>query len=154
MDRLLRERVHDPYKARRKLSDPMVCPDCGAIYRNGRWQWGERPDGAEEDLCQACQRINDRFPAGEITVAGAFVRRHRAEIERLVRNQEALEKRERPLHRIMTLEGGGDELRITTTDIHLPRRIGEALRRAYEGELDYRYDKESYFIRVRWRRDA
>ena len=45
-------------------------------------------------------------------------------------------------------EGGG--IVITTTDIHLPRRIGEALHHAYHGDLDFHYIKESYLIRVRW----
>ena len=43
---------------------------------------------------------------------------------------------------------------LKTTDIHLPRRIGEALHRAYEGKLDFHYEEESYFIRVAWNRDA
>jgi hypothetical protein len=43
---------------------------------------------------------------------------------------------------------------ITTTDIHLPRRIGAALQDAYEGELEFHYEEESYAIRVSWRRDA
>ena len=41
-----------------------------------------------------------------------------------------------------------------TTDIHLPRRIGEALHHAHRGELDFHYDKEAYAIRVSWRRDG
>ena len=39
---------------------------------------------------------------------------------------------------------------ITTTDIHLPRRIGQALHSAYKGSLDVHYDEEGYFIRVHW----
>jgi hypothetical protein len=30
-DRLIRERIHDPYKMRLKLPDPTLCPDCGAV---------------------------------------------------------------------------------------------------------------------------
>ena len=69
------------------------------------------------------------------------------------RNQEEQEKSERPLHRIMAIEDGRDGVLIKTTDIHLPRRIGQAVHSAYEGELDYRYNEDSYFIRVSWRRD-
>ena len=64
-----------------------------------------------------------------------------------------MEKGEHPMHRIMELNAAQDEIRITTTDIHLPRRIGEALHRAYEGTLDVSYDKNAYFVRVRWVRD-
>lgn len=153
-DRLIRERIHDPYKARRKLPEPTVCPRCQAVYQSGRWTWNDRPANAKEGLCQACHRINDKFPAGELTLGGSFLRRHRSELEHLARNEEKLETGEHPLNRIMAIEDRGGELLITTTDIHLPRRIGEALRRAYEGELDYHYDEESHFIRVTWRRDA
>ena len=33
---------------------------------------------------------------------------------------------------------------------HLPRRIGEALRSAYDGTLDLGYADEDRFIRVSW----
>lgn len=153
-DRLIRERVHDPYKMRRKLPEPTVCPQCQAVYRDGRWEWGDRPADAHEELCQACHRINDKYPAGELTLKGDFLRRHRLEVEHLARNEERLENGEHPLNRIMAIEDRGEDLLITTTDIHLPRRIGDALHRAYEGELDYHYDEESHFIRVSWRRES
>ena len=31
-ERMIRERVHDPYKTRLKLPDPTVCPRCGAVF--------------------------------------------------------------------------------------------------------------------------
>ena len=42
---------------------------------------------------------------------------------------------------------------ITTTDMHLPRRIADALRHAYKGETRVRYDEEGYFVRVNWTRE-
>jgi len=42
---------------------------------------------------------------------------------------------------------------ISTTDTHLPQRIGEALHHAYQGELHLRYSKDQQFIRVLWVRD-
>jgi hypothetical protein len=42
-DRLIREPEHDPYKSRRKLPEPTACPECGAVFREGRWQWVEVP---------------------------------------------------------------------------------------------------------------
>ena len=152
-DRLIRENVHDPYKARLKLAEPSVCSQCGAVFQKGRWAWGSPPSDAQEALCQACRRTNDGYPAGEVTLSGDFLRQHRQEILNLARNQEELEKSERPLHRIMAIEDGGHSVLIKTTDIHLPRRIGEAEHNAYEGELDYRYNEDTYFIRVSWRRD-
>jgi hypothetical protein len=46
-----------------------------------------------------------------------------------------------------------DAIVVQTTDIHLPRRIGEALNHAYRGELDFHYEEEAYSIRVKWTRD-
>ena len=151
-DRLIRERVHDPYKARLKLPEPALCPQCKAVYQQGRWRWDEPPAGAAEALCQACHRINDKYTAGELTLRGGFLKDHKTEILHLVRNEEKLEGGEHPLNRIMEVEDRGEVVVITTTDIHLPRRIGEAIHRAYQGELNFHYEEESYSIRVRWNR--
>lgn len=151
-DRLIHERVHDPYKARLKLVDPSVCPQCGAVYESDRWRWGAPPVDAGEQLCQACHRINDQYPAGEVNLSGEFLAAHKEEVIHLARNQEQLENAEHPLHRIMSIDDRQDEVVITTTDIHLPRRIGQALHSAYKGSLDVHYDEEGYFIRVHWSR--
>lgn len=153
-DRMLRERVHDPYKTRLKLPEPTVCPQCKAVFGRGRWQWAEAPAGANEELCQACHRINDMYPAGELTLRGEYLAAHKAEIMNLARNQEDQENSEHPLHRIMKMADSGDAVHITTTDIHLPRRIGEAVHKAFKGEFDFKYDDEGYFIRADWRRDV
>lgn len=153
-DRLIRERVHDPYKTRLKLPEPTVCPDCGAVYHAGRWQWSEAPEGANEELCQACHRLRDKFPAGELTLAGGFLTEHRDEIVGLARNTEKRENGEHPLHRIMDISENKDGIVVTTTDIHLPRRIGDALHDAFEGDLDFNYIEDSYYIRVSWTREA
>jgi NMD protein affecting ribosome stability and mRNA decay len=153
-DRMIHERVHDAYKTRLKLPEPTVCPQCGAVFHKGRWQWAPHPDGAHEELCQACHRINDRYSAGGLTIAGDFVRRHKDEIVHLARHQEEQEKAEHPLHRIMGIEERDGAIVIQTTDIHLPRRIGEALRHAFHGDLEFHYEEEAYLIRVRWTRDS
>ena len=38
----------------------------------------------------------------------------------------------------MAIRDLGDELQLTTTDVHLPRRIGKAIEDAWEGDLDMR----------------
>lgn len=152
-DRLLRERVHDPYKTRLKLPDNTVCPQCGAVFRKGRWTWGDpKADVAQEEMCQACHRTNDDYPAGVVTLSGGFLAAHRDEILNLARHQEELEKGEHPLHRIMSIDDG-DDVVIKTTDIHLPRRIGQAIERAYGGSFDFSYDDAGYFLRGSWQRD-
>jgi hypothetical protein len=151
-DRLIREREHDLYKLRGKLPDPTACPECGAMYRAGRWVWGAPPADAHQTLCPACQRIRDDYPAGFLTLAGVFAQAHRAEILGLARNVEQREKGEHPLKRIMVIRDEGNEILIETTDDGLARNIGDALHRAYEGDLEYQYIDEGNLLRVSWRR--
>jgi len=151
-EQLLQELVHDSYKSKRKLPEPAHCPDCGAVYHHGRWTWGAAQPGSHPEVCSACHRVRDRFPAGYVTLHGDFLKSHRDEIMRRVRSCEGAEKPEHPMQRIMAIEPDGEGLLVTTTDPHLARRIGEALHDAYKGELDFHYNKEDNLLRVSWRR--
>jgi hypothetical protein len=154
-DRLIQEHIHDPYKIRRKLPEPSVCPVCNAVFKDGRWQWSESwPFDARKETCQACHRTQDNYPAGVMTLTGAFALARKPEILSLARRHEKEENAEHPLHRIMKIEERPNAVVIRTTDIHLPRRIGEALRHAYKGDLEFQYDEEGYFVRVSWNREA
>jgi NMD protein affecting ribosome stability and mRNA decay len=152
-DRFIHERVHDPYKSKLKLPDPTVCPQCGAVFHQGRWTWLTRPQAAHEGLCPACQRVRDKYPAGFLSLHGGFLAQHKQEIVNLARREEKAETAEHPLHRIMQIEEQPDGVLITTTDIHLPRRIGEALLGAYRGDLDFHYVEEGSTIDVHWTRE-
>lgn len=149
-EQLLKERVHDAYKPGRKPAGPACCPDCGAIYRRGRWRWEAVPAAPRTERCPACRRVRDRLPGASVMLSGAFLAAHRDEILARVRACEQAENRTHPMQRIMTLAAAGKGLRITTTDAHLARRIGDALYRAYKGELEYRYSKEDNLLRVTW----
>jgi hypothetical protein len=150
--KLIQPQRHDTYRSRGKLREPLVCSGCGAVFLDGRWSWTAAPPGAHQGVCAACQRIADRFPAGRIEIGGAFFSEHRGEILNLVRNVEATEKKERPLERIMSIEDGGDQAVVTTTGIHVARRIGESLAHSYQGEFDFRYGDGEESIRVSWSR--
>ena len=150
----LKEEIHDPYFVRGKYRDASRCTDCGAVYRRGRWQWAEvAPDDAVDARCPACRRIEDRYPAGEVIVQGAFAAARTEELVRLIRNIEAAENAEHPLNRIIDIRQANGVVTVTTTDIHLPRRIGHALERAWDGELSTHYDEDGWFARVTWVRD-
>lgn len=151
-DRLLEEARHDAYQSIHKLPEPTVCPECGAVFHGGHWQWLVKPVQAHEEMCPACKRTRDDFPAGFVTVGGAFFDAHRDELLHLVRNEEARAKSEHPLKRIMKIEAQDDGTLITTTDIHLARGIGEALHHAYQGELEYHYNEQENMLRVVWQR--
>lgn len=151
---LVAEERHDPYKAKKKLPEPAVCPQCFAVFKGARWQWTEEAlPTAHWEMCPACHRTNDNYPAGELTLTGTFLNTHGPEMIRLARNIEAMEKNQYPLQRIMTVDDDADRIVITTTGLHLPRRIGHALERAYNGTLDTHYDDHGYFVRLRWHRD-
>lgn len=105
---------------------------------------------AARAVCPACRRIADRFPAGRVELSGDFFTGHREEILNLVRNAEAAEKCERPLERIMAITDETGSAIVTTTGIHVARRIGESLSRSYQGELDCRYGDGEDSIRVAW----
>lgn len=143
---------HDPYQARGKYVEGTRCATCGVAYRNGRWEWGSPESRRAVEACPACRRILDRLPAGRVILEGPYVAAHRAELVRLVRNQSEQEGAEHPMHRVMALDAAGERIEVATTDIHLPRRIGEAVRRAHDGKLAITFGADAYEIRVRWRR--
>ena len=151
-DRLIKERRHDAYRRRTKLQDPTVCTECGALYTTGRWTWQEPPENANKITCPACRRQSEKFPAGVVHLGGGFFYDHREEIMNLVHNVEKLEKNERPMELIMHVEKDNGNTMVTTTGVHVARRIGEALSRAFKGDLSYQYGSEDQSIRVDWQR--
>ena len=153
-DRLIKERVHDPYKADAKLPEPTRCVDCKAVYAAGRWQWlTEDVTDADETLCPACRRIRERVPAGILTLSGDFFSEHRDDVMNILYKKVDTEKSQHPLKRLMALEDQTDGSVVATfTDTHLPRGVGKAIERAYEGSLDIQYTKEASLVRVFWQR--
>lgn len=151
-DKRITEQEHDSYKNRAHLADPTVCPECGATYHDGRWTWSAGPADAARVLCAACARIRDCYPAGIVTLRGAFLVAHKDEILALAHNVEAREKDEHPMNRIMAVEEQGGATVVTTTDSHLARAIGSAVHAAYKGDVDYSYADEQTLLRVTWER--
>jgi hypothetical protein len=88
------DHILDPYQTKQKLYEGTACRQCGAVYHDGRWTWEARPEGAHEQLCPACRRINENFPAGILTLQSDFARQHKAEMIHLARHQEEAEKKE------------------------------------------------------------
>lgn len=149
--RIFKDKRHDPYQSIKKHPEPTVCSSCGALYKNGRWTWEEAPLESNEMECPACKRIADGYPAGIIEMRGDYLLDHRENILNLVRNVGKTEKLQHPLERIMKIKNSKLETTVTTTGMHLARRIGDALMDANKGELEYTYEGENY-IRVYWSR--
>jgi len=149
-DRIYDDPRHDPYQAKGKYPDSTVCRDCHAVFRRGRWTWGTAPETAHPALCPACGRIRDELPAGYVALEGARTEGDRDVLIRIAHNEEARMKAEHPLERIMRVEQDGTRVLITTTDIHLPRRIGEAVQHSHKGKLEIKYGEDEYTVRVNW----
>ena len=147
--RIFKDKRGDPYQQKQKLPDPTLCPNCGAVFTKGRWSWEPIEFVENEKLCPACQRIEDGYPAGFVEVEGDFYQTHREEILHLFRNLEEQEAQEHPMERIMRITEEDGKTVITTTGMHLPRMIGDALKNSYQGDLEISYDAES-IARVHW----
>jgi hypothetical protein len=152
-DRLIKEARHDVYRERAKWPEPTLCTDCGAVFVNGRWTWEDAGKNSHTAVCPACRRVDDNLPAGHVEITGDFFDYHRREIINLIRNTESQEKQHHPLERIMHLEAGPSVTRITTTGIHLARRLGEALSKSYKGDLSVQYPDAELSVQVSWHRD-
>ncbi|MDG4476697.1 BCAM0308 family protein [Thiovibrio frasassiensis] len=152
-DRLIQEKRHDAYRAWEKWPEPTVCKECRALFHGGRWSWDTAPPEAKEKICPACQRIADDFPAGILMIKGSFSRHHWPEIHNLIRNTEKQEQGEHPMERLMGIVDTPEHKELTTTGIHLARRIGEVLKHSYQGELELAYGDGEQSIRVTWLRD-
>ncbi|HVN71704.1 MAG TPA: BCAM0308 family protein [Desulfomonilia bacterium] len=154
IDRNIKERGHDPYSEGRKHTEGAYCPECRAAYQGGRWVWPERPVAVGEPiLCSACRRIRDNYPAGEVYLSGNYMIKHKNEIENLIRKIVKDAGERSPLKRIMDIDQTDDGLRVRLTDDHLARHIGDALYRAYKGDLELKYSDEQKFVRLYWHRD-
>lgn len=150
---ILAEREHDPYRDRHKPAEPAACPDCGAVFHDGRWQWLAAAPDAQPQMCPACRRVRDRFPAGFVVLEGEFFRGHREEVMNLVHAHARHVREEHPLERLMGAQDREDgSCLLTTTGVHLARGLGEALQQAWRGDLAFHYEQGQTLLRVRWRR--
>lgn len=151
---ILAQDTGSPYYELRKYPEPTVCSGCGLVYHKGHWTNSHTvPAGANRELCPACRRIQDRNPGGVVYLNGSYLQTHRDEILNTAKNQERLAREHRPLQRIMWIKPNDQGLEIATTDVHLARRIGEAIYQAHKGTLDIKYSEGDQFARVYWHRD-
>lgn len=145
----------NPYHENRKYPEPTECPRCHLIYRNGRWQRGDKANGTHQvhsSHCPACRREIDQLPAGLLYLSGPYLDQHREEILNIASNQSQSAALHRPLQRIMWIEQGTDNTEIATTNSHLAMRIGKAIEGACKGNLTIKHAHEAQLVRVYWER--
>lgn len=155
MDRNIKEKGHDPYAESRKHADGVFCPDCKAVYKEGRWVWPDRSvHSGNAVLCGACRRIRDGFPAGELRLEGAYFLKHKNEIMSVVNRIAKEAQTKSPLKRLMGLKDEGEAVVASFTDDHLARQAAQAVHRAFKGELEVRHLEEERFVRILWHREG
>lgn len=155
------DRETDPYIPLKSPSDVGACPECHAVRRNKRWYPGgkelavlSRKAGSFVlERCPACRKIADGFPSGVVLLRGGFLREHREDILKLVRNEEKRAMGINPLERIISVSDRAGRMEITTTDEKLAQRIGRQVRKACGGTVAYKWSEDSKLLRVDWMRE-
>jgi len=152
--------LHDTYLNKANPKDRCFCKKCGAIYHNKRWHFdgdelkGLRANSKNDSIvCPACQKIEDRFASGIVTLRGLFLKNHREEILNLIRNEEARAMGLNPLERIIAIQPRQEGLEVTTTHEKLAQRIGKSLFRAFHGKVAYQWSRGEKMARVSWMRE-
>lgn len=158
-NKLIREKIHDPYHESRKYGDGVICPTCHAIYQSGHWLWAKKEEirditSADQSLCPACKRIRDKYPAGVVVLEGQYLTRRKEEILNLVDRIVKEQGYKSPLKKVINRGENRGAIVINLTDDHMARHLGEAIYRAHKGDLKIKYGEGSRFVRVYWNRDV
>lgn len=150
----------DPYLQKISPGDMAVCKRCAAVYHNKRWSLDKklktRSTGKRkiEVLCPACQKIKERFAEGFVTIKGGFVKEHKEEIINLIRNKEQRAMHNNPLDRIIEIKEKRGSIEVATTTDKLAQRLGQVIKKAFSGEVEYKWSSDTKLTRVVWTRDG
>ncbi len=147
----------DPYAMLKAPKGPSICSKCQAIYANKRWHLDDEEarrlaasPATHKMVCPACQKIQDDYPEGIVTLKWSDLREHEAEIRGLVGNVEARALSVNPLERVMKIVRRRKDLEVQTTNDRLAQRIGRELVRAYKGRVTYHWAHRDMLARVSW----
>uniref|UniRef100_A0A7V3ZYG0 ATPase n=1 Tax=candidate division WOR-3 bacterium TaxID=2052148 RepID=A0A7V3ZYG0_UNCW3 len=161
-DKMLDAKIHDPYMDKNIYKDPTICPTCGLVYHNKMWKRDAElakqlvsTKEVEYKDCPACRKVKDNYPLGVFVIKGEVVNDEKriAEIQNLIKHEVEKESVSNPLARIMKIEKFDDRIEISTTTEGLATRIGKAVSRAYQGELEFIFSESDKFLRVIWHKD-
>lgn len=102
------EPADDP-RAQEAPAEPIICAGCGAVYTHKRWSHSAsarlraRRAGQpiEVRICGACCRKQTGVPHGFVHLDGDFVRTHRDDVVRLLKNEAARAAEDNPLAQIV-----------------------------------------------------
>ena len=150
----------DPYLPEGGRHELAVCTTCKAIYRNKSWFYDEelyrenfQKETTHRVTCPGCQKVQDHYYEGVLTLEGKFLAQHHDDIMALLHRQAEQVARKNPLERVIQIVPEGDDrLIVETTTDRLAQRLGKAVYRAYKGNLDFRWSHMNKFVRVYWSR--
>lgn len=152
----LKPHLEDPYLTRKSYKEPTLCPRCGLVYKQRRWQKidGFNPKLAvERHKCPACRKEDDHYVMGIVNISGSFFMERKEEIINMLKNEESKEVGTNPLDRIMGIYDKEDGVRVETTSEHLAVHFGRMLYRSYGGEVEYKFSDQQKLARVFWQRE-
>lgn len=91
-------------------------------------------------------------PHGYLHVAGHFAAAHRPDIQGMLNREAQRAHRNSPVSRIIATDvDGSGGLLVSTTTEHLAHRLGQALCRAFGGELHHGFGHKNKLAFVWWR---
>jgi len=137
-----------------------ICKRCRAIYQDKHWFFDEemakklsRDKNIHLVICPGCQSIINRKVDGVVNLKSSLIKEHKDEILNLIHHEEEKEKQKNPISRIVEIESWMDEIIVKTTTQFLARRIGQAVDKAYNGNLEIQKAPREEFTRVNWTRE-
>lgn len=150
----------DPYLNDPPRHEPARCSVCGNIYANKRWYHSDQYELAETEeahsfTCPGCQKVQDNYYFGELSVSGQFIAEHHEEISGLIQNEVHRRQKKNPLSKLVEVEVDKDaeqpEIIFHTTTGKLTELLSQALEKAFGGQLDL--TESGPVTRANWRRN-
>ncbi len=137
-----------------------ICSRCDAVFDGHKWFYDEEEHSrlaqsgqATFTLCPGDERIEKRRIDGVVSLKSPVLLEHRQDAMNLIANIADRQKHRNVAARIFALKEEGEEIEIQTTDLDLAERIGKEFAKAFSGDLEIKWSKDSDFVRVKWQRE-
>lgn len=129
---------------------PAVCTECKASHWEGRWRWDAPRSGAAPVTCPACHRARNRIAAHVVELSGALPPWWN-EVRGMIGNVERAEVLDHPMERVIGMEMRDDRVLVSTTGLHIARRLVAAMVRRFRQRVRLTFDDVK--TRIEWLED-
>lgn len=134
-----------------------VCKRCHAVHEDKHWFFSEKEyarlskdKNTHVVVCPGCQRVKDKHVDGVVNIKSNLVKEKEQELLNLIHHEEKIELEKNPLSRVIDIEIKKGFISIQTTTEFLATRIGHAIDKAYNGNLEIQKLPREKFVRVSW----